>query len=161
MKKFITISFLALILIIPVGCSKTKVDMDMEQDGENVTEEQRLNESINLFDKLENSENKKVTSGQVRGSCNAIGESSTCIEYYGSFWNEQKIKLLCSDSDVFSTEECPTNMSGGCNTGIGTPSDMVTWMYTKGGGGITTKSLKYAKMACDAAAASKWLNSKR
>ena len=177
MKKSIFISLLALLCAVSIGCTKTDVDVESEEARNNqegtefgkdymqalsdATEEQRLNESMGLVDKLENGEAKKLTDGDVKGSCDAIAESSTCLEYYGSFWNEQTMELNCSDSGVFSTQGCPVDMAGGCNTGMGTPADMVTWMYTRGGGEITTASLKYVKTACDATPSSQWLNSEK
>jgi len=44
---------------------------------------------------LEDGEDDKKSGGKAKGSCDAIADSSTCIEYYGSFWTEQQMKLQC------------------------------------------------------------------
>jgi len=87
-------------------------------------------------------------------------ELSTCLEYYGSIWGENQMKLSCDDVGIFSTQSCPADTVGGCNTGIDTEADMVAWMYLRGGGEITEESIPYAQMACDATLGSKWVNTK-
>lgn len=125
----------------------------------NADEEEKINEDYNLVIKLEESEEDKK-SGKSKGSCNAIDNGSTCVEYYGSFWTDQQMQLQCEGSGTFSKSPCPEGMSGGCNTGVGTMADMVAWMYPYGGGGMDAESMKYAKMACDATMASKWIQMK-
>ncbi|PLX26170.1 hypothetical protein C0581_05170 [Candidatus Parcubacteria bacterium] len=188
-KTIVLIGVLFAVTFIFTGCTKTDVENDLEQSREgeelmtqdeadvlhqedqefqedymrelaDATEEKHLDESIALIDELEDGYAKKKEGGHAKGSCDAIAESSTCMEYYGSFWNEAEMKLHCSDSGTFSFDGCPSDMSGGCNTGTGTSADMVAWMYTRGGGGITVESLKYAKMACDATMASQWIMTK-
>jgi len=183
MKKLI---FLLAITLIFSGCTKTEVDIDLENANKNAdqltreeseifdkedsefqedyaealaeaSEEQRLNESVELVYELEDSEDDKIAGRKIKGSCNAIAESSTCLEYYGYFWNETQMRLNCEGSGTFSSSPCPVDMAGGCNTGMGTSADMVAWMYLRGNGGMTAESMKYAKMACDATMASKWL----
>jgi hypothetical protein len=183
-KKLILVLTFMLIL---TGCTKTQVDLDLEDANKNpdfltdedsaelnkdpefkedyieamveANDEQRLDESIALIDDLENAKTKKM-SGQAKGSCNAITESSTCLEYYGEFWNTTQMELNCEGSGVFSFNPCPNDMAGGCNTGAGTQADMVAWMYLRGGGEMNAKSLKYAQLACDATLASMWLNAR-
>lgn len=189
MKKILSLVAIISISIFFTGCSKTEVDMDLENANKNknimteeefnelskedqefqtdyieamidATEEQRLDESIALIDELEEAKTNKETGNNFKGSCNAIDESSVCIEYYGSFWTTQSISLACTDVGIYSSSGCPRDMAGGCNTGIGTDADMVTWMYTRGGGEIDAEGLKYAKLACDATLASQWILSK-
>ncbi|MBT3817317.1 MAG: hypothetical protein HOG08_03160 [Candidatus Magasanikbacteria bacterium] len=187
MKKTLTATVLIALCFITTGCTKTDVENDLQQerqdqelltqeeadalraDGDtefeedymrelaDATEERRVDNAIALIDDLEDSKVDKLDGKKSAGSCNAISEASTCMEYYGSFWTEESARLNCSDSGKFSTEPCPTDHAGGCNTGMGTEADMVAWMYTRGGGGITAESLKYAKMACEASFASNWI----
>ena len=188
MKKLFILSALLLSILPLTACDKTSVDEALEaahknqdilsdQDmkdlaGEDIdfqieyaeamqeaVENQRLDENIALIDELEEGiANKKA--GKAKGSCDAIIDASTCVEYYGSIWTLQQMQLNCEGAGAFSTSPCPRDMAGGCNAGEGTPSDMVAWMYTRGGGEITPESLKYAKMACDATLASAWIQMK-
>ncbi len=94
----------------------------------------------------------------VYGSCNAIAEASSCIDYVGSVWSEYDSGLLnCSDSGTFSEEPCPQPSLGGCQTSGGTVIEMVVWMYKEGGGGIDEESIQYAQMACDANPMGNWI----
>ena len=185
MKKLLTLLSLILITLTLTACDKTSVDEDIEAARNNeelitdedmkelekdpefmgdyveammeAAENQKLDENIALIDELEEGiANKKA--GKAKGSCNAIADSSTCIEYYGSFWDDVQIEMACDG--VYSKDPCPRDMAGGCNTGEGTPADMVAWMYLRGGGEMTAESLKYAKMACDATLASVWIQMK-
>jgi len=82
-------------------------------------------------------------------SCNAIENSSTCIEYKGSFWSEAQKEYHCKGSGVLSDKLCESGNIGGCRIGGGSPSDMIVWMYPYGGEPIETDSVKSAKMGCD------------
>ena len=187
MKKIFSVFALLSLLLFLEGCDKTEVENDLNQARENeeiltkeeaealkedpefkedfleeltkAVEEQKIEEDYNLVRELEKSEDKKMD-GKAKGSCDAIGESSTCIEYYGSFWTDLQMKLQCEGAGTFSKKPCPRDFAGGCNTGMGTEADMVAWMYLRGGGEITAESLKYAKMACDATMVSKWLTTR-
>jgi len=187
MKKTITTLLILTFCFVSVGCNKTDIDEDLERerdsqellteeeadalraDGDtkfeedymrelsNATEEARVNEQMEIVNDLENAEADKLAGKNIKGSCNAIADSSTCIDYYGSHWSATTAKLNCSDSGTFSNKPCPKDSYGGCNTGEGTPADMVAWMYPYGGGEIDAESIKYAKMACDATLASSWI----
>ncbi len=134
---------------------------DYREAMEEAIDEEKMNEDMELVNELLDLEDDKKTGNKSKGSCDSVSESSTCIEYYGSFWTEQVIKMGCSESDgVFSTKPCPSGMSGGCNTGVGTPADMVVWMYLTGGGDMTAESMKHASMACSATMASRWITTK-
>lgn len=94
----------------------------------------------------------------VYGSCNAIAESSTCIDYVGSVWSEYDSgRLNCSDSGIFSEEPCPQPSLGGCQTGGGSVTEMIAWMYTEGAGEIDEESIQYAQMACEANPMARWV----
>lgn len=152
MKKFLSLGLITLSLAVVAGCGKTdtdNTDQDLKQVNKNL--EQLMPEELEDSNKM---------SGEIKGSCDAIEESSTCIEYYGSFWTEQNMPLACTETGKFSTKGCPRDMAGGCNIGTGTPSDMVAWMYTRGGGEVTAEALGYAKMACDATLSSAWVTAK-
>lgn len=185
MKKTISFTLTLITLLFLTACDKTDVEESlnearMEEDTltkedyealnkdpefkENyldamveATKEARINEDYNLAVELDESEDAKKAGKSGKGSCDAIADSSTCIEYYGSYWGEVEMKLNCEGAGTFSTKPCPADTSGGCNTGMGTSADMVAWMYLRGGGEITADSLKYAKMACDSTMASKWV----
>lgn len=121
-------------------------------------EEEKMDKDMALVDELISLEDDKKVGKGLKGSCNAIAEGSTCIEYYGSFWNKSVIKMGCEEgTGKFSSDACPRDAAGGCNTGNGTVADMVAWMYLRGGGEMTSESIKYAKMACDATPASLWI----
>lgn len=185
MKKLFPIFALFMFSFILLGCDKTQIDEELQTQREtqelltdaedkalqkedpefqqdymqalaDATEEARIDEDMALIDELEASNDKKKA-GKAKGSCNAIEESSTCLEFYGSFWNESGMKLQCEGSGVYSQAPCPGDMAGGCNTGIGTPADMVAWMYLRGGGEIEPEAIKFAKMSCDATLASAWI----
>ncbi|MBT3816911.1 MAG: hypothetical protein HOE80_03435 [Candidatus Magasanikbacteria bacterium] len=190
MKKTLTTTLLIALCFITIGCTKTDVENDLEKERGNqelltqeefdalradgdiefeedyirelddATEERRVNDALELIDDIEGSKADKLAGKGAVGSCEAIAESSTCVEYHGSFWTKESARLNCSDTGKFSTESCPTDHAGGCNTGVGTMADMVSWMYLRGDGGITAESLKYAKMVCDATMASQWIVSK-
>ncbi|MEA3449741.1 MAG: hypothetical protein U9Q85_02065 [Patescibacteria group bacterium] len=126
-------------------------------------EEKRLDEEDNkrkmkdyeMWSELEQLEIDKVEGKNVKGSCDAIAKSSTCIEFYGSFYTEEMMRPGCDG--VFSLKPCPEGMNGGCNTGVGTAADMVAWMYVSGGGEMTAASMENAAKACDSAPVSRWI----
>ncbi len=182
MKSFSLLLSLALVVFL-VGCttpapnnppadllSSDEVDAliedpefmtDYREAMEEATEEEKMAKDMALVDELIELEDNKKAGNKSKGSCNSIQESSTCIEYYGSFWTREVIELGCDESEgTFSTKPCPSGMSGGCNTGVGTMADMVAWMYLTGGGEMTETSMKHAAMACSATMASRWIQTK-
>jgi len=86
---------------------------------------------------------------KIMRSCDAIENSSTCIEYKGTFWSEIQKKYHCNGTGVLSEKSCESGNIGGCRIGGGSPSDMIVWMYPYGGEPIETDSVKSAKMGCD------------
>ncbi len=186
MKKFLTLGLMLFLLLSVQCCTKTDVINDLEdsqppqemltdeeanilseEDVEfqqeymqalaDALEDQKMDEDIALIDEIEGSKDDKRKGKGAIGSCNAIEEGSTCLEYYGSFWTALSAELNCADGGIFSTDPCPRDFVGGCNTGAGTEADMVAWMYLRGGGEMTMDSVKYAKMACDATMMSGWI----
>jgi hypothetical protein len=105
-------------------------------------------------------EDKKKEGSVARGSCNAIADSSTCLEFYGSIWTEQHARLNCADMGTFSTSPCPSGSFGGCNVGTGLQNDMVTWFYMEGGGEFNDRSAQNAQNACNANPLGRWITSK-
>lgn len=134
---------------------------DYMKEMQDAIEQDETNKDYKLVRELEDSEEDKQAGRNLRGSCNSVQDSSVCIEFYGSVWTEDLIKITCGESaGAFSSEACPRGFLGGCNTGAGTEADMVTWMYSGGEDGITAESVKYAKLACDATMGSKWIAAK-
>jgi hypothetical protein len=93
----------------------------------------------------------------VRGSCNAIGEGSTCVEYVGSFWTKENARLNCSSASAFSTSACPRPVLGGCRIGAGSATEIITWHYSYGGDPYT-EVIQYATMSCNALPGGQWTN---
>lgn len=128
----------------------------VEQNFENA-EAAKIADEYNMVTGLEDLEDAKKDGSAARGSCNAIAEGSTCLEYVGSMWTEQQMRLNCSDSGTFSLEACPDDMAGGCNVGAGTISDMISWFYYRGDGEITPESLFSAQQVCNMNPMGKWI----
>jgi hypothetical protein len=95
---------------------------------------------------------------KVRGSCNAIAAKSTCMDYFGSFWTEQQMRLNCSGPGVsFSKDACPYTELGGCNTGTGTITDAVAWHYSRGAHAFNAETAAHAARVCNNTSLSKWV----
>ncbi len=163
MKKLIAMSVIFFALITVTACTKTEINNEVNDNDLNqeviLDDVQNLDESMDSINELTESENNGENNS-LKGSCDTIDDSSACIEFYGSIWNEQTIKLSCEGTGTYSAGSCPQDMSGGCNTGVGTIADAVSWFYTRGGGEITPESLQYAEMACNATLDSKWVLSR-
>lgn len=96
-------------------------------------------------------------SNNVRGSCNVIAESSTCLDYIGSIWTEEQMKLNCQGSGTFSKNTCPYTEVGGCRTAGDTVAETVIWSYNYGGQPITPENEQYLAGACNALAPGQWV----
>ncbi|MDP1760416.1 MAG: hypothetical protein Q8L01_03165, partial [Candidatus Woesebacteria bacterium] len=96
------------------------------------------------------------SSAKVRGSCNIIESSSTCVDYIGSIWTEQQMKLNCQGVGAFSLDACPYPDFGGCANTPETISENIIWFYPYGGEAFTAEEIVYAQMACNALDISKW-----
>lgn len=93
--------------------------------------------------------------GDTAGSCSYIAEGSTCVEYYGSYWNKETIQMTCGDG-VFSEGECPRPTVGGCRMISSPETDMITWHYDHGGDPFTEEVVVYAAQACNAVPGGTW-----
>ena len=98
------------------------------------------------------------STNSVRGSCNAINAKSTCIDYFGSFWTEQQMRLNCTGPGVsFSLNACPYTALGGCNTGVGTIADSVLWHYSRGAHAFDAQTAADAERVCNLTTLSRWV----
>ena len=101
---------------------------------------------------------KETDTRTVYGSCNAIAESSNCIDYVGSMWADNDMgKLNCSEVGIFSGNACPYSGLGGCQVNGGSVMEMIAWVYEEGPGGYNSESAVYAGMACDNTPSSRWV----
>ncbi len=94
---------------------------------------------------------------KVRGSCNVIAEKSTCIDYVGSFWNDDQMGLNCKGVGEYSRNTCPYSELGGCAATPGTATEIVTWFYATGGQAMDATDAYYASEACNAGPISNWV----
>lgn len=95
---------------------------------------------------------------KARGSCNAIGFGSTCVEYIGPFWDTlENASLNCAGAGSYSENPCPRPTVGGCNMGPGTASEIVTWHYNHGGSPYTPDVVPHAARACNALGLANWV----
>ncbi len=128
---------------------------------ENTMNQQEADQAANEMGKqIENVINTEEINEQTKTmkSCNAIAESSTCIDYVGSFWSEIQKKYHCQEAGTLSPESCEGGNIGGCQIGGGSPSDMIVWMYPYGGEPILTESAKTAKTGCNLNPMGNWVN---
>lgn len=101
---------------------------------------------------------KETGKRRVYGSCNDIGNSSNCIDYIGSMWNENdSAKLNCGEGRTFSTNACPYSNFGGCQMSGGSVMELIAWVYEEGPGEYTVESVQYAAMACNSMPNAKWV----
>jgi len=101
---------------------------------------------------------EKTNSAKSRGSCNLIAGGSTCLDYVGSLWTEQQMKLNCGDPrGTFSLDACPYSEVGGCRTGAGTIAETIIWSYDYGGEPITPEVKPYSMGACNVLPVADWV----
>lgn len=93
---------------------------------------------------------------KVRGSCNFVESQSTCIDFIGSIFTEERMKLSC-EGGKFSLDACPYSDLGGCQGTPGTVSESVVWSYNYGGSPITPEEAGYQAKACNSMAIGKWV----
>ncbi len=84
-----------------------------------------------------------------------INEASTCVEYLGSYWNEEIINMVCQDG-IYSKNGCPDQVMSGCRINPESESDQITWHYQRGGGGYNEESIKYAMQSCNSVPGGLW-----
>ena len=102
-------------------------------------------------------EHGKNPNSLVKGSCDAIEEGSTCLEYIGSDWTEELMKTNCKSFGNYSTESCSSDFIGGCNIGYTSPTEMVSWYYGRGKAEIGSVSLKNLEKICNKNPKGKWI----
>ncbi|HLD31748.1 MAG TPA: hypothetical protein VJB37_02535 [Patescibacteria group bacterium] len=138
MKKFFAFFLLLPLLLVLAGCGEAPEE-------EQITEE----DVMDLVGEAESVDWK------VRGSCNAIAQASTCVDYVGSLWTEEQMKLNCQGAGNFSLDACPYSEIGGCNTGLETIAEVVLWSYQYGGAPV--EEPQYAAGACNNLPMAKWV----
>ncbi len=102
---------------------------------------------------------KETGKRRVRASCNAIAEKSSCVDYIGSFWDDENLaELNCDGVGAYSESvTCPYSEFGGCRTGKGTVTEIVIWAYREGPGEYNEESVPYAAAACNANPMADWI----
>ncbi|NQT49715.1 hypothetical protein HQ571_03415 [Candidatus Kuenenbacteria bacterium] len=141
MKKVFIFTILISSLVIFTGCESGSVvtETDFTED-----------EVMDIIEEVDGD-------GKIQGSCGAYAKS-TCIDYIGSFWTEDQMKLNCSGPDAtFSKNTCKYSDFGGCNVGAGTFTEIVTWSYKEGSAGYNEENIVYAAGACNALPMAKWI----
>lgn len=93
---------------------------------------------------------------KVRGSCNYIDTQSTCFDFIGEVYTEDRMKLSCSEGK-FSLDACPYSDLGGCQSTPGTVTESIVWSYDYGGQPITAEEAGYQAKACNALGVAKWV----
>jgi len=100
---------------------------------------------------------------KVHGSCNLITSGSHCLDYIGSYWqNEEFMRLNCESmvgegGGTFSKNACPYTEVGGCRGTADTVMETILWAYNSGGSPITPEVAPYEQMACNANPAAQWV----
>ncbi|RJQ34287.1 hypothetical protein C4566_02285 [Candidatus Parcubacteria bacterium] len=144
MKKLLPSSLLILSVFILPGCQEQndlppEQQLDYEEDAKPLIEE-------------------KTNSSKTKGSCNAIAFGSNCIDYIGSIWTEEQMRLNCQGANVsFSLDACPYPENGGCRMTGGTISETIAWTYPYGGDPISGEVLEMTKGACDINPLGEWV----
>jgi hypothetical protein len=101
---------------------------------------------------------KETSKRTVYGSCNDIPNSSNCIDYVGSMWNENdSAKLNCGEGRTFSINACPYSEFGGCQMNGGSVMESIAWVYREGPGDYNEESVPYAVMSCNSLPNAKWV----
>lgn len=94
---------------------------------------------------------------RVRGSCNVISSSSTCVDFIGSVFTEERMRLSCAEG-TFSLDACPYSDLGGCQATAGTVSESIAWSYPYGGQPISAEEASYQARACNALSMGQWVH---
>lgn len=139
-KKFLLISVLLCALPVLSGCQKGDLPPEKQIDYEK-----------DVKPLIETTEK-----GRVRGSCNVIATKSSCVDFIGEVFTEDRMKLSCAEGK-FSLDACPYSDLGGCQATPGTVSESIAWSYSTGGQPITAEEAGYQAKACNALPASKWV----
>ena len=97
-----------------------------------------------------------TTKPKVRGSCNVIDSKSTCIDFVGEVFTEERMRLSCVEGK-FSLDACPYSDLGGCQATGRTITESIAWSYDYGGAPITAEEAGYQAKACNALGAGRWV----
>jgi len=138
---------LSAVLLIPLlglGCNDLPKDQqaDYEKDVKPLIEE------------------TETAKKKVRGSCDLIAKSSHCMDFVGSIFTEERMKLSCAEGK-FSKNTCPYSKNGGCRATGDTVSESVVWSYDYGGNPIDAEAVKYEAMACDSLVLAEWISAEQ
>lgn len=117
----------------------------------NLPAEQRIDYEKDVKPMVETSEKPRV-----RGSCDMIATKSTCLDFVGSIFTEERMKLSCEEGK-FSLNACPYSDLGGCQAAGGTISESIAWSYGHGGEPISAEEASYQAKACNALPVGKWV----
>ena len=99
-------------------------------------------------------ETKKQT--KVLGSCNFIDSQSTCFDFRGEVFTEERMKLSCAEGK-FSFDACPYSDLGGCQATPNTITESIVWSYNYDGEPISAEEADYQAQACNNMSISKWV----
>ncbi|MBW6442085.1 hypothetical protein K0B04_04260 [Patescibacteria group bacterium] len=91
-----------------------------------------------------------------RGSCSLIDRASTCVEYFGWYWDEQTIQLVCTEG-VYSEGRCPEPNLGGCRMMPGSQTDQILWYYDIGADPFEPEEIKHSIDACNSVMGGIWV----
>lgn len=117
----------------------------------NLSQEQEIDYSEDVKPLIESSSERKV-----RWSCNLIDSQSTCVDFVGEVFTEERMRLSCAEWK-FSLDACPYSDLGGCQATPGTISESIIWSYNYGGEPITPEEAWYQAKACNSLPATKWV----
>jgi len=97
-----------------------------------------------------------TSTAKVHGSCNMIESESTCFDFIGEIFSEDRMRLSC-EGGKFSLNSCPYSDIGGCQATPGTISESIVWSYNYGGQPVNEEQASYAAKACNSMGMSKWV----
>jgi len=140
MKNLIILSTILASTILLTGCNK------------DIPEDQQIDYDEDVKPLI-----VENTGHKVRGSCNTIDDQSTCIDFIGSVFTEERMKLSCEGVGAFSENACPYSELGGCASTPDTISESIIWSYDYGGQPISKEEAGYQAAACNALPMGKWV----
>jgi len=91
------------------------------------------------------------------GSCNLIESESVCFEYYGPYWEDGNVELICDKPGVYDEGLCPETKLGGCRITTDGSNGLTTWYYDYGGAPFTGEGISSAGRACVAVPGGEWI----
>jgi hypothetical protein len=117
----------------------------------NTSTDQQINYENDVKPLIQTDEARKV-----HGSCNVIESKSVCMDFIGSVFTEERMKLSCAEGK-FSLDACPYSDLGGCMATPGTITESIAWSYSTGGSPITPEEAAYGAKACNSLAMGRWV----